>query len=88
MKPDEIIRQLRGELLESKAQFAELQRTAVKTLAHLNKAAAQRGELRGCVAELLLVIDDFMPNIGNCALQNYKRLNEAPIRARKALEDQ
>lgn len=76
-----------NELLECKKRFVELQRTATLTLTHLNKAASQRDELREVVKELLLVIDDFIPNIGNCALQNYKRLNDAPIRARKALAD-
>lgn len=32
--------------------------------------------------ECLLLIDDFMPNIGHCVLQNYQRMNEAPMNAR------
>lgn len=35
--------------------------------------------------EMDLVIADFMPNVGRCALQNYQRLNEAPIKAQDAV---
>ena len=39
-------------------------------------------ELVAVLKECLLLIDDFMPNIAHCFLQNYKRLNEAPMNAR------
>lgn len=38
------------------------------------------------LAELDLVVADFMPSVGRCALQNYQRLNEAPIKARDAMD--
>jgi hypothetical protein len=34
---------------------------------------------------LVDVVNDFMPNIGNCALQDYGRLNLAMIEADKRL---
>lgn len=40
------------------------------------------------VLELLIgTIDDFMPNIGKCVLQDYGRLNEGLIRGRKLLSE-
>ncbi|MEE9609529.1 MAG: hypothetical protein V3U03_17465 [Myxococcota bacterium] len=41
--------------------------------------------LAGAVTELLALVDDFMPNVGRCALQDYKRLNDAPTAGRVAL---
>lgn len=41
--------------------------------------------MASAIGELLLLIEDFMPNIGRCVLQDYQRLNEAPIEARKAV---
>ena len=38
------------------------------------------------VKDLVAVVDDFMPNIGKCSLQNYRRLNEAPITGRQIVE--
>ena len=42
-------------------------------------------DLYDVVPRLLAVIEDFMPNVGRCALQNYQELNEAPIAARAAI---
>jgi hypothetical protein len=33
------------------------------------------------------VVEDFLPNIGNCALQDYGRLNTAMIASKKRLKD-
>ncbi len=47
-------------------------------------------QLRVDLNEMMLVVEDFLPNIGNCALQNYARLNTAMIagaRNRKVLEE-
>lgn len=37
---------------------------------------------------LLDVVEDFMPNIGQCALQDYGRLNTALIEANKRLKQE
>lgn len=37
--------------------------------------------LRALVVKGLEVVEDFMPNIGSCALQDYGRLNEFMIAA-------
>ena len=42
-------------------------------------------EIKTVITDLLTVIDDFMPNVGRCALQNYQKLNEAPINARRLI---
>lgn len=49
------------------------------------KLLQQRDELLEATKELLLLVDDFMPNIGKCCIQNYQRLNEAPLAARAAI---
>lgn len=46
---------------------------------------SERDAALDVVAELLGVVDDFMPNVGRCNLQNYQRLNEAPFKARRLL---
>lgn len=40
-------------------------------------------KLRLLVAKGKRVVDDFLPNIGNCVLQNYGELNEFMIEATK-----
>ena len=50
------------------------------------KEAEVVGDLVGAILELLAVVEDFMPNVGNCALQNYERLNTAPAEGRRAIE--
>lgn len=35
-------------------------------------------------ADLTKVVEDFMPNVGRCALRDYARLNDAMFRARRA----
>ncbi len=47
--------------------------------------ASQHAELLKIIAKGYAVVQDFMPNIGNCALQDYKRLNEFLIEARSAI---
>jgi hypothetical protein len=42
----------------------------------LRDLRAEREALRKLVAKGVAVVEDFMPNIGNCALQDYGRLNE------------
>lgn len=42
-------------------------------------------ELRTLVSKGLAVVDDFLPNIGSCALQDYGRLNQFCIEARAML---
>ena len=42
-------------------------------------------ELADCVRELLALVDDFATNLPTCVLQDYKRLNEAPLQARELL---
>ena len=49
-------------------------------------ALAAAREMRAALGEALKVIDDFMPNVGRCVLQDYKRLNDAPIAARTAID--
>ena len=41
--------------------------------------------MRGAIKELLLLVDDMMPNIARGVVQNYQRLNEAPRNAKAAL---
>lgn len=50
----------------------------------LHKAAPKLYE---SLEECLLLIDDLMPGVANIALQNYERLNMAPINARKAIAE-
>lgn len=40
---------------------------------------------RALVRQLHAVVEDFMPNIGKCVLQDYKRLNDTLVEARKFL---
>lgn len=39
------------------------------------KIATDVVAMRQCLAEAVLVIEDFMPNLGRCVLQDYARLN-------------
>ncbi len=41
-------------------------------------------EARALAADAIKVIEDFLPNIGRCALQDYGRLNDVMVRARAA----
>lgn len=43
-------------------------------------------EMRLAMVQMQGVIDDFMPNVGSCVIQDYKRLNDAPIAARAAVD--
>jgi hypothetical protein len=53
------------------------------------KLAADRLEkymvLEEAMPELLQLVEDLMPGIGGLALQNYARVNDAPLAVRKAL---
>lgn len=40
-------------------------------------------ELKRLLKDAVLVIEDFLPNIGRCALQNYERLNTVLCESRK-----
>lgn len=44
---------------------------------------AERDRLRALVKQGEAVVNDFMPNIGRCALQDYGRLNDFLIEAGK-----
>ena len=46
---------------------------------------AEHGEMYAVISELLLLVEDFSANLKTCVLQDYKRLNDAPIRAREIL---
>jgi hypothetical protein len=39
------------------------------------------------IPELLLLVNDLLPGIGGLALQNYARVNEAPLNAIQALKE-
>jgi hypothetical protein len=41
--------------------------------------------LEEAMPELLQLVEDLMPGIGGLALQNYARVNDAPLAVRKAL---
>lgn len=43
-------------------------------------------EARLALSEMLKLHSDFMPNVGRCVIQDYKRLNDAPIAARQAID--
>lgn len=47
------------------------------------KKDAQALAYHNLAHDLYLVVLDFMPNIGQCALQDYGRLNSALIQAEK-----
>ena len=47
--------------------------------------ADERDRLANCLSEMVKLVDDFMPNVGRCTIQNYRRLNDAPIEARRLL---
>ena len=48
-------------------------------------AAEALPDIYDALGECLLLIEDMMPGVAGIALQNYQRLNEAPINARTAL---
>lgn len=55
---------------------------------NVREALQLRGEiehLRALVLQGLAVVDDFLPNIGQCVLQDYGRLNEFCMEARRLL---
>ena len=47
--------------------------------AALGAAEIEAARLRLTLLDAVLVIEDFLPNIGQCALQNYERLNTVLI---------
>jgi hypothetical protein len=46
---------------------------------------SNQNNVRKLISDLVAVIDDFLPNIGKCVLQDYGRLNTALIEAREFL---
>lgn len=42
-------------------------------------------QMKHALREMQLLVNDFMPHIGRIALQNYARMNDAPIAARQAI---
>lgn len=55
---------------------------------HLQRTADEGGDtenLRDCLRRAILVIEDFMPNIGRCVLQDYERLNNVLCDSRALL---
>lgn len=42
-------------------------------------------DLLAACKKLLAVVEDFMPNIGQCVLQDYQRLNEGLIEGKTAI---
>jgi len=58
----------------------------IKVNPDIPQAAAEAlPDIYDALGECLLLIEDMMPGVAGIALQNYQRLNEAPINARKAL---
>lgn len=49
--------------------------------------ASREVELVDLLAKAVLVIEDFLPNIGHCVLQDYGRLNVVLIDSGKVLRD-
>jgi hypothetical protein len=47
--------------------------------------ARRIADLERLCRKLTEVVEDFMPNIGKCALQDYGRLNDALIESRRLL---
>ena len=50
---------------------------------YIKKLEEENERLKRLVSKGLAVVDDFMPNIGRCTLQNYQRLNEFMVEARE-----
>lgn len=42
---------------------------------------------QNCLRDAILVIEDFMPNIGRCVLQDYGRLNDVLCLSRELLKE-
>jgi len=57
-------------------------RSALRQAEQAIEAAEQ---MKHALREMQALVADFMPNIGRCALQNYARMNDAPIAARQAI---
>lgn len=53
----------------------------------MNEAASKREqELEETLRQGIAVVEDFMPNIGHCALQDYGRLNAFLINSKRLLD--
>lgn len=62
--------------------------SANKTRSALRQAVAAieaAEQMKHALREMQLLVNDFMPNIGRISLQNYARMNDAPIEARQAI---
>ena len=44
-------------------------------------------QMREALAQAIATIEDFLPNIGNCALQDYGRLNRVLIDSARLLDE-
>lgn len=47
---------------------------------------ATNGDIAAVIESLLALIDDMMPGVAKIALQDYRRLNEAPLNARRLIK--
>ena len=61
---------------------SERRRRTIQQTEHLIDAARQA---QHALEEMDLLVKDFIPNVGKCVLQNYARLNNAPIMASDAM---
>ena len=50
------------------------------------EVAEQLAKTQRCLRDAILVIEDFMPNIGRCVLQDYERLNDVLCDSRELLK--
>jgi len=58
----------------------------VSATRELNRLAARIAELKQLLRMGVAVVEDFMPNIGRCVLQDYGRLNDFLLATRKITE--
>ncbi len=48
---------------------------------------SQTKRMKALIPRLVAVIDDFLPNVGRCALQNYGELNSSLVDARALMRE-
>ena len=83
----DMVRELEAQLAESELRCEDADKQARKHFDLYNKAEAQVAECRSLqrqlandtklIVMLTQVVEDFLPNIGKCALQDYGKLNTA-----------
>ena|SRR3990167_6992286 len=71
--------------LEKTKRYRQAATQCVAALIRDHHRAEAFAAMRGAIKELLLLVDDMMPNIARGVVQNYQRLNEAPRNAKAAL---